>query len=40
MVNFAVINLKKFIKNLIKVIFVLAFAFGIMNIRTNNNIIF
>ena len=33
MINFAVINLKKLIKNLIKISFIFAFAFGIINIR-------
>lgn len=36
MINFAVINLKSFMKNLIKVVFVLAFAFGMMNVRRDD----
>ena len=35
MINFAVINLKSLTKNLIKIIFLLAFAFGIINIGEN-----
>lgn len=33
MINFAVINLKGFIKNLIKLIIVISLVVGIMNIR-------
>ena len=33
MISFAVINLKKIIKNLIKISFIIAFAFGIMNLE-------
>ena len=32
MINFAVINLKNLFKNLIKISFVIAFTFGVMNI--------
>ena len=37
MINFAVINLKGFIKNLIKLIIVISLVVGIMNIRWFNN---
>lgn len=37
MINFAVINLKGFIKNLIKLIIVISLVVGIMNIRRFGN---